>query len=47
MNPQVRVSGAREGKHTVHGVQSTYTDGLNGEVADINRARSATAGSAA
>jgi hypothetical protein len=35
VNPLVRVSGANNGdhaKHTVHAVQSTYTDGINGEV---------------
>src|ERR1700744_5346841 len=39
VNPQVRVSGAREGKHTVHGVPSTYTDGLNREVVFTYHAR--------
>ncbi|HEY2020760.1 fibronectin type III domain-containing protein [Paraburkholderia sp.] len=35
VNPQVRVSGFDGGdrnRHTVHAVQSTYTDGINGEV---------------
>ncbi|ADG18774.1 metallophosphoesterase [Paraburkholderia atlantica] len=35
VNPQVRISGINHGdhaKHTVHAVQSTYTDGINGEI---------------
>ncbi|MCC8392661.1 metallophosphoesterase family protein [Paraburkholderia sp. MMS20-SJTR3] len=34
VNPQVRVSGngRDHGRHVVHAVQNTYTDGLNGEV---------------
>ncbi|CAB3796286.1 hypothetical protein LMG28614_04338 [Paraburkholderia ultramafica] len=38
-NPQVRVSGADSKKHTVHAVQSTYTDGINGEIVFTYHAR--------
>jgi len=39
VNPQVRFGRAGEARTTVHGVQSTYTDGLNGEVVFTYHAR--------
>jgi hypothetical protein len=39
VNPQVRISGADSKRHTVHAVQSTYTDGINGEVVFTYHAR--------
>ncbi|KAA1010796.1 metallophosphoesterase family protein [Paraburkholderia panacisoli] len=39
VNPQVRIGGADSKRHTVHAVQSTYTDGINGEVVFTYHAR--------
>ncbi|MBO7774879.1 metallophosphoesterase family protein [Burkholderia pseudomallei] len=38
-NPRVRFAGPNEAWRTVHGVQRTYTDGLNGEVVFTYHAR--------
>jgi hypothetical protein len=38
-NPRIRISGPGEQHRTVHGVQRTYTDGLNGEVVFAYHAR--------
>jgi len=39
VNPRVRFGRAGEAKVTVHGVQRTYTDGLNGEIVCTFHAR--------
>ncbi|SHJ96385.1 purple acid phosphatase family protein [Paraburkholderia terricola] len=39
VNPHVRIGAVGEAKRTVHGIQSTYTDGLNGEVVFTYHAR--------
>lgn len=39
VNPKVRFGGAGAARQTVHGVQNTYTDGINGEVVFTYHAR--------
>ncbi|MGF6571920.1 Calcineurin-like phosphoesterase [Paraburkholderia fungorum] len=39
VKPLVRISGGDSGRQTVHAIQSTYTDGLNGEVVFTYHAR--------
>jgi Predicted phosphatase len=39
VNPQVRLAARARRESTVHGVQSTYTDGINGEVVFTYHAR--------